>query len=78
MWNRIKIFFRDSETIFLARLQMLVGFVVAAATAMDWGPLIGMASGGGFDKDQLISLAVILFVQGVAIEYMRRRRADDM
>lgn len=78
MWNRIKTFFKDSETIFFARLQMLIGFAAGAAGAMDWGPLVGLASGGGFDKGQLISLAVVLFVQGAATEYLRRLRADDL
>lgn len=78
MWTAIKRFFKDSETLFFARLQMLVGFIAGAAGAMDWGPLIGMASNGGFDKGQLISLATVLFVQGAATEVLRRRRADDL
>lgn len=78
MWNAIVKFFSDSETIFLARLQGLIGFLVAAAGAMDWSPLIGLASGGGFNRSQVISLGVVLLLQGIVTEWARRRRADDV
>jgi len=78
MWQRIKTFFKDSETIFLARAQALIGFVAAIAGAMDWGPLVGLASNGGFTRDQIVGLAVVLAVQGLLTEVLRRRRDPEL
>ena len=44
MWNAIKKFFKYSETIFLARLQVLIGTVLEILVVMDpalFAPLLG-------------------------------------
>lgn len=74
MWARIKRFFRDSETIFFARLQMLVGAIGTVLVATNFATLLGDT----VPTTQQIVLFAIIFAQGVATEYLRRRRADDL
>ena len=71
MWQRVRDFFRDSETIFLARLQILLGVIAAALTYVDpamLAPIIGEATWFPW----------FVLLNGVATEYLRRRRADDL
>jgi hypothetical protein len=68
MLDKIKDFFARSETIFLARLQVFVGIVVAAALTLD--PSI-------FQIDIPPKLwPVFLVAWGVLTEYARRRNSD--
>lgn len=78
LWQRVRIFFKDSEVIFLARLQLIIGFAVAALAGMDWSPLVSLGAGTGFTQSQLISLGSILLVQGVVTEIARRAREPEM
>jgi hypothetical protein len=70
MWQRIKQFFKDSEVIFWARLQVLLGVIASVITYVDpsvlapimpaeWSPLL-------------------LVAHGIALEYLRRRRDKEM
>lgn len=70
MWQRIKTFFKDSETIAWARLQTALGFVLTALTFVD---------------PQLLApvlperwLPVFLLANGIATELLRRRRDKEM
>lgn len=70
MWQAIKSFFKDSETIFYARVQALLGAIAAAVTIID--PQL---------VTPLLSPQVLpwfLLANGVATEYLRRRRAKDL
>jgi len=67
MWSKIKTWFKDSETIFWARLQMLVGVVWTVLITVDLGPLLSPKA-----------LAVWLIVSGVITELARRSRATDL
>lgn len=78
MWGRIRRFFRDSETLAFARLQMVLGLVVAGASAMDWSPLVALATSGGFSVRQAIGLGLTLLFQGIVTEVARRFRAEDL
>lgn len=69
MWQRIKTFFKDSEVIFWARLQLLLGAIVTAVTYVDpqlIAPLI--------DPHYL---PWFLLANGIGTEYLRRRRSGD-
>lgn len=68
MWPRIKQFFLDSETIFLARLQVFVGIVFAVVLATD--PQLFTA----YIPAKWIP--VFLFGWGILSEYARRRRTS--
>ncbi|GAA4529200.1 hypothetical protein GCM10023174_19260 [Chelativorans composti] len=68
MWDRICKFFHDSETIFWARLQTVIGTLAVMATYTDTSlvtPLLPAEA-----------LPWFLFINGVATEYLRRRRSD--
>jgi len=77
-WPKIRGYFKDSETIFLARLTSLVGFIATVAAGMDWSPFVSLAQDGGFDAKQAMWLGVFLIAQGVAFELARRARDPDM
>lgn len=78
LWERIFGFFKRSETIVWARLQAAVGFLVAVAGGLDWAPLVGLVSAGGFTRGQVIGLAITLFLQGLFTEWLRRLRAPNL
>ncbi|MCX8572868.1 hypothetical protein [Aminobacter sp. MET-1] len=66
MWSRIKHFFKDSETIFWARLQAAVGAVAVAVTYVDPSVLQPVIPADWFPW--------VLVANGVMTEYLRRRR----
>lgn len=68
MWQRIREFFRDSETIFWARLQAALGLIAAGISAVDPALLQETLTPKTF--------AAYVFINGVATEYLRRRRSD--
>lgn len=74
MSDMLKKWFKDSETILWARLQMLLSILLGGAAAMDWSPLIQT----GLTKTQLIYLIVVLFIQGLVTEAARRARDPDL
>jgi hypothetical protein len=66
MWNRIKAFFSDSETIFWARIQAALGAVALILTYVEptvLAPIIPSEWFPGF-----------LVANGIATEFLRRRR----
>lgn len=69
MWQRIKTWFADSETIFWARFQMLLGIIAGVVTYAD-PYLLAPVMGDWFPW--------FLAINGLATEYLRRRRADDL
>lgn len=74
MWAKIKAWFKDSETIFWARLQMFGGAFLAALVAMDWSPILA----ADVPSRQQLFYAGVIFVQGFITEVLRRSRAEDM
>lgn len=74
IWERIVHFFKDSEVIFFARLQMFVAAALAVLATMNLSPLV--KEGGPTRNDWI--LYGILFTQGLVTEYARRRREDGM
>jgi uncharacterized membrane protein HdeD (DUF308 family) len=70
MWQRIKTFFKDSETIFWARLQTALGVIASIITYVDPSVLSPVIPSEWF--------AYFLVANGVATEFLRRRRATDL
>jgi uncharacterized membrane protein HdeD (DUF308 family) len=66
MWNRIKAFFSDSETIFWARLQAFIGVVAGLVTYVEPTALAPIIPSEWFPA--------FLVVNGIATEFLRRRR----
>lgn len=70
MWQRIKRFFRDSETLAFARFQTLIGALAGIVTYVDPSILAPVIPTDWFPW--------FLVINGIATEYLRRRRADDL
>lgn len=67
MWDKIKAWFRDSETIFWARLQMAAGTIWTVLVATDLSPVLDAKY-----------LTYWLIASGVITELARRSRATDL
>ncbi len=67
MWQKIKNWFKDSETIFFARLQLFIGAVWQTLVMTDLSPILPPKW-----------LPVWLILSGVVTEYLRRRREKEM
>lgn len=70
MWESIKAFFSGSETIFWARLQVLIGAIAAAIVYFDPGLLAPVLPAGW--------LPWVVLANGVATEYLRRRNDPEL
>lgn len=70
MWQRIKKFFSESETIFWARLQTFLGIVAAIVTYVDPAVLQPVLPAEWFP--------LLVLANGIFTEYLRRRRAEDL
>ena len=71
MWAKIKKFFAGSETIAWARTQSALGFLAIVLTYVDpavMSPLLGDVSWFPY----------LVLANGIATEYLRRRRATDL
>lgn len=75
-WDDVKAFFKYSETVFVARLTMLTGFITTALGAVDWSPLYSLiGTDPGFTKNQVMWLGITTFGKGLLDEYLRRRNS---
>jgi len=75
MWDYImNRWFSGSETIFIARLHVLFGIVVAAAASINLQMIIIPEA----TPKQMLVAAGIAFAQGLLIEVARRFRATDL
>nr|DAF83389.1 MAG TPA: hypothetical protein [Caudoviricetes sp.] len=70
MWQRIKRFFKDSETIFWARLQTALGILAVAVTYVDPTVLQPLVPAPYFSW--------LLVANGIFTEYLRRRREGGL
>lgn len=73
----VKAWFKYSETILIARLTAGAGLVAAALGSMDWSGISGVVSSTtGFNAKQVISVGILALVQGIILEWARRRNSD--
>lgn len=70
MWTSIRKWFKDSESIFLARLTAFVGVVASVLTYVDPSVLEPIIPNGWFP--------LLLVAYGLAAEYLRRRRDPSL
>lgn len=71
LWPKIGSFFRDSETLFWARLQMAAGLLWGVLVTTNLAPFLDVAGLGRWGP-------FILALQGVVTEIARRSRATDL
>lgn len=70
MWAKLRNWFRDSETIFFARLQAFLGIVAGIVTYVQPEVLAPIIPADWFPW--------FLVVNGLLTEWLRRRRDEDM
>lgn len=70
MWSKIRHFFRDSETLAFARLQMLAGVVLEVLVQTDPNLIAPIIPSEWFPW--------YLLASGILTEILRRARADDL
>lgn len=76
-WEEVKAFFKYSETILVARLQSLIGLVMAVVGAVDWSPVFNLLGvDTGFSWKQTAWLGIGLFFKGIVDELLRRRNSN--
>lgn len=72
-----KSWFKYSETILIARITAGAGLVTAALGSMDWSGISGVVSSTtGFNAKQVISVGIFALVQGIILEWARRRNSN--
>ena len=73
-WEDLKAFFKYSETILWARLQVLIGFLLAFYGSIYWSPFLGLnVLDTGFSWNQVAWLGLITITNGIITELVRRR-----
>lgn len=70
LWDQTKAFFKRSEVIFYARFQMLAGFLLSVAGAIDWTSITSL---NWTTPKQTIWAGVAIVVNGFITELLRRR-----
>jgi len=70
MWQKVRAFFRDSETLVWARLQMLGAAIIAVLATID-PMLFASYIPTGY-------LPIYIFISGIITEFARRLRAKDL
>ena len=76
-WEATKIFFKRSESIFLARMIALGGTATTFVGGMDFSPLWSLfQTGTDFTQKQLIFMGIAIVGTGVSLEIARRRNAS--
>ena len=68
LWNWLK----NSGTILIARLEAVIGIIIAVGASLDWSPLFAAGVDTGFTWKQAISLGSIMIAKGIATEVIRR------
>jgi len=76
LWSDLKAWFKNSEIIFWSRLQVAVGFILAALASIDWTQLANYGVGEAFSFNQTVWLSLGLVANGLWQEYLRRRNAN--
>lgn len=71
-WDGTKAWFKRSQTIFLARAETAIGFVIMALSVADWSPLLSAGISTGFTWAQAFTLGLIVTIRGIIGEWARR------
>lgn len=73
VWDNIKAWFKRSETILIARLEILVGFMLAAVQGMDWSALMSLDFTNSVSSKEFLSIGGLVIAKGLISEWARRR-----
>jgi hypothetical protein len=70
--DNVKAFFKRSWSIFLARAEIVTGFVIGVVGAIDWSGFANIDFDAGFTNNQLFWFAIGLVLKGIVSEVGRR------
>lgn len=73
MWDKIKAWFKHSETIVWARIQMVVGAAMVVFSSMNLTTFLDSS----LTRLQKVAIFSALFLQGLITEVLRRLRMQD-
>lgn len=72
LWTDIKQWFNYSWSIFLARLEVLAGFLTGALTGLDWNALMSLRWGDAVSSKTNLAVAGLIIAKGIISELGRR------
>jgi hypothetical protein len=78
MWDSIKQWYHDSETILIARVIAFMGAVLGALGSMDYTNMIAYITSGNFNWRSFLMLSAVALFTGPLLEWARKRRAEDL
>lgn len=78
MWDKIKQWYHDSETILIARLIALLGGILGALGTMDYTNMIAHVTSGNFNWRSFLFLGGVALLTGPLLEAARKHRAEDL
>ena len=77
LFQHTKSFFKYSETILYARMQMFAGLVTGVIGGLDISPLTGFDWATDFSNKQIVYLGVGILANGIITEVARRRNENQ-
>lgn len=71
-WADTKAWFNKSWSIFIARMEVLVGFIVGAVGGIDWSALVNLNWYDAVYSKTNLLVAALIIIKGVVSEMARR------
>lgn len=72
LWTDIKAWFNYSWSIFIARLEVLSGFILGVAGGIDWTSLTNLNWSDAIYSKSNIIVSILLIIKGIVSEVGRR------
>lgn len=70
--DKVKGWFKHAWSIFIARAEVFVGFIIGVVGAVDWAGYASFDFGAGFSHNQLFWFSIGLVIKGIVSEVGRR------
>lgn len=72
LWADTKAWFKNSWSIFIARLEVLVGILIGALAGIDWTALSSLDFSQGFKNHNTLIVSGLIILKGIISEIGRR------
>ena len=72
LWTDIKAWFNKSWSIFIARMEVLVGFIIGAVGGIDWSALVNLNWYDAVYSKTNLLVAALIIIKGIVSEMGRR------
>src|SRR5687768_5353051 len=70
--DKVKSWFNYAWSIFLARLDVVSGFIIGVIGAIDWAGFASIDFDAGFSHNQMFWISIGLVIRGIVAEVGRR------